>query len=353
MLASAHRGLLLATLLAACDGGALQADPRERTLQLSAQPVVDEAPIARGGYWLSVDLVGPAAAQQAAALELGEGLVLRDPAEQPPPGILLGHEALVQDAIAWVDAHAFEPRPPRPSNPRALHREPAPVPAGGLLERHGATLVAFIVSGATPELRPRPIDWPLDQLGVLPPGSTWLAAALVPERAPIFAAPAPAIPPAAEAHALAHRRGGLFVLGWVDRCTEAPAGLSCLRWAQVVARDGDRFTPGYLPMLQVARHTAWVPSTGALPRAQLIATGMDDGRAQWLLLARGIDNQLHRRTLTAAAPSPGWPDAELRVDANTAVVSLGDEEPLVLPLGPSLDARARPGPSAPDESDDE
>ena len=303
-------------------------------------------PKTRGGYWLSVDLLGPAAAQQAAVTELSEGLPLRDPAETPPPGIMVGHVGEVTEALRWGARFAFEPRPTLPPHPAALQRVPAPEPAGGLRRRHGATLAAFVVSGATPELRPRTIEWPVDQSAILPSGSTWLPGALIPTRAPLFAAPAPVVPPAAHAHAMAHRRGGLFVVGWVDRCTEAPN--QCLRWAQVIVRDGNRFSPGYLPMFQVALRTSWVRGEGALPRAQLIATRTLDQEAQFVLLARSRDNQLHRRTLHTAKAADGWPRSSLRIEGDVGIVTLGDDPPVALALDATLDARpARPAPDAP------
>ncbi len=300
------------------------------------------APTVMGGYWLSVDMVGPAAAQQGIAAELGEGLPLRDPAEMPPPGVLVGHIDDVRGALRWVGEHAFEPRPRLPRHPRQLQRKTAATPAGGLQQRHGATVLAFIVSGATPDLRARTISWPLDQSAVLPTGSTWLTAALVPERAPLFAAPAPEVPPAAEAHGMAHRRGGLFVLGWVDRCRPSATGVRCLRWAQVISRDGDRFSPGYLPNAQVALQTEWTRGDGALPRAQLVAVGVADGRAHWMLLARTRDNVLRRRTLMAPATDEGWPRASVRIEGDVAIVSLGDDPALPLALDARLDAR-KPG----------
>jgi hypothetical protein len=317
-------------------------------LAASAPPAPSGSGQPRGGYWLGADLVGPAAAQQGAATELGEGLLALAPVDVAPPGVLVGHVADVPQALQWIAEHAFEPAPELPPDPRALQRGPAPAPAGGLLERHGAILAAFIVSGATAELRPRAIEWPREQAAVLPPGSTWIPAALVPDHAPLFAAPAPVIPPAAERCAMAHRRGGLFVLGWRDRCTERDDGtLDCLRWAQVVARDGDRFTPGYLPMLQVAGSDAWVPSADARPRAQLVPVGLADGRAQWMLLARGSDDQLHRRTLHAPATAEGWPSSGLVVEGDMAIATLGDEPPLHLRLDATLDAR----PPEPDDED--
>ncbi len=148
----------LALVLASCTEHAEREAPSPvhlNTYLAAPEPVGAEA---RGGYWLSVDLLGPAAAQQAAATELGEGLPLRDPAETPPPGIMIGHVSEVTDALRWVARFAFEPRPTLPPHPAALQRVPAPEPAGGLQQRHGATLAAFVVSGATPDLRPRTIE---------------------------------------------------------------------------------------------------------------------------------------------------------------------------------------------------
>ncbi len=329
--------------------GARLATPAPPTPPTASPPA--PAPVVRGGYWLSADLVGPAAAQQGAAVELGQGLLVQEPADVAPPGVLVGHVPDAPAALQWISEHAFGPVPAPPPEPGALQRDPAPAPAGGLLERHGALLAAFVVSGATPDLRPRAIDWPQDQASVLPPGSTWIPAALVPDRAPLFAAPAPRTPPAAERFAMARRRGGLYLVGWRDRCDiEADDGTrSCMRWAQVIARDGDRFTPGYLPMIQVARTDAWVPSATSLPRAQLVPMGLADGRAQWVLLARGHDEVLRRRTVDAPATADGWPSAGLVVEGNVAIVALGDEPPLPLPIDATLDARPRD----PVEEDDE
>lgn len=304
------------------------------------------APAARGGYWLSVDLVGPAAAQREAASRLGEGLTPRQPVEGRPTGVLLGHVAEVGEAITWVADHAFEPRGHLPSDERSLNRSPAPVPGGAAAEV-GAIATAFVVSGATTQLRPRTIAWPVDQATIVPPQLEWLPAATVPRRAPLFAAPAATIPPAAERYAMAHRRGGLYVLGWFDRCEPTPTGPRCLRWAQVIARDHDRFTPGYLPMAQVALRDAWQHGATPLPRAQLLPSGMADGHAQWVLLARGVDNQLHRITITEPAPDERWPKATLRVEDGYALVTLGPTSRPPIALDASLDLYRKPPPSEP------
>lgn len=138
---------------------------------------------------------------------------------------------------------------------------------------------------------------------------------------------------------MARRRGGLFVLGWFDRCLPNTTRRRCMRWAQVIARDGDRFTTGYLPMAQVAIRDAWVEGSQPLPRAQLIRTGLVAGRAQWLLLARGVDNQLHRKTIEAAANETGWPTTTLSIEGEDAILSLGAAAPVRVRLDASLDAR--------------
>ncbi len=328
-----------ALLIGGCEVQPLQRADRPPPSLFADPTTPPPAPPTAGGYWVSADMVGPAAAQQAVAAELGEGLPLRDPADVMPPGVVVGHLGRVQATLRWMERFAFEPRPRLPAHPRALQRNPAPAPAGGLLDRHGATVVAFVISGATTELRPRTIAWPQDQLAILPTGSTWLPAALVPHHAPLFAAPAPTVPPADHAHGVAHRRGGLFVLGWVDRCDATPSGLRCLRWAQVVARDGDRFSPGYVPNTQVAVQAQWVRGQGQLPRAQLVELGVSAGQAQWMLLARSRDNQLHRRTLHAPTADDGWPRASLHIEGDLATVTLGDAPPVVLALDATLDAR--------------
>jgi hypothetical protein len=211
-------------------------------------------------------------------------------------------------------------------------------------------LVALTVQGRTAEGNARTIQWPKDQSELLPPELPWIPAALVPDRAPLFAAPAARIPPTSERYAMVRRAGGLFVLGALDRCDDRapplpgsnqPPARECLRWYQVVARDGERFQAGYLPAFQVAIVEDWQRGQGALPRAQLIASGTRGGAAQFVLLARARDNSLHRVTLEAPLDGDAFPEATLRVDGDWAEVRFAGAAPRRIALDASMDARAR------------
>ena len=140
---------------------------------------------------------------------------------------------------------------------------------------------------------------------------------------------------------MALRSGGLFVLGTLDRCeTPAHGPRRCLRWAQVVARDGDRFTPGYLPAMHVARQDRWIRGAGRLPRAQVIVTGATGNRVELLLLARGRDDALHRRMLSAPLlDGDDLPDLELHVEGDWGTLTVGGGTPQRIALDATMDER--------------
>lgn len=314
-----------------------------------AAPVTPAAP-GDAGYWLAAELVGPAAARGRALERLAGAASRRDdeaereaasgsswvtkietpetwvagPGGMPPPpelpGEAVAHVPDIQAALRWVETHAFdEPPPDDVVDPLALRVEAAAVPGGALAEL-GVHLKALALGGLTPLGEHRPIDWPADPESILPERSTWVTADLVPNAAPIFAAPAPTIPPASERHATIHRRGQLFVVRMLDRCD---AQQRCLRWAQVVARDGDRFVPGFVPAFQVAMRRDWVRGEDELPWAILIRSSMDASQARWQLVARARDEALYRTTVTAARATDAFPDARLSVEGDWGTVEVG------------------------------
>ena len=211
-----------------------------------------------------------------------------------------------------------------------------------MLNEHEVKLRALIVTGATAADGVREVAWPLDQLSVLPPDSEWSAAALVPTIAPIFAAPAPFVPPASERSGEAKRQGGLYLLGYLDRCMDLDGVRHCMRWAQVIGRDNDRFTPGYLPAYQVAPLDAWVRAPGDLPRGQLIPAVIEGDRASFLLLVRLPDNVLHTQMLDLPTHEGGFPYPRLEVTTHEAVLRLEGAPPLRVELSPDMDRRALP-----------
>lgn len=298
----------------------------------------DDTPV--GGYWLSAELAGDASdrADAIASLETDGVDATRRPIDAEPPGAFIGSLPDVQAALGWVSRHAFT-KATSDGEPDTLWTVDAPVPGGGLLEAHDVLVRSLIVSGATAEHGLRTIAWPSDQRGLLPPALPWSAAALLVDQAPVFAAPAPVVPPAAERHAMAHRSGGLFVLGWLDRCTAD--GKRCLRWAQVVARHGDRFSAGYLPGYLVAPQDAWIPGSGVLPRALLVRSGVEDGQASLLLVARDRHGELHRQRLRLPMLDDRFPDAKLTVEGERAFIDAPGLERITVELTAAMDLRIR------------
>lgn len=290
------------------------------------------------GYWVGAHLLGPGPAVMAAteAMSLGTSI----DGAPTSSGAIVGQVTAVHDALRFVARWAFDGAFPPPTD-RALRQPPARPPGGDLLARHGAVLVALTVQGRTADGGLRSIQWPKEQAELLPPDVAWIPAALVPERAPLFAAPAPRVPAAGERYALARRSGGLFVLGALDRCEGSGDDRVCLRWLQVVAREGERFLAGYLPAFQVALLDGWRRGQGALPRAQLIASGVRGATAQYLLVARARDNVLHRVTVEAPLAGEAFPEATLRVDGDWAIVEFAGAPARRIALDATMDARPR------------
>lgn len=300
-------------------------------------PAPAPAPTA-AGYWVGAQLLGPGPAQTAAAeaMSLGTGADAPSAASQ-----LVGQVATVQEALHFVARWAFAGAPLPPPGELALREDAAPVPGGDLLGRHGAVLYALTVLGRSADGGTRAIKWPQDSAELLPEGLAWRPGALLVDRAPLFAAPAPRVPPASERFALARRSGNLFVLGAVDRCTRSGGPRECLRWLQVVVRDGERFHAGYLPAFQVGLADGWRKGQGALPRAQLIPAATRGDAAVFVLVARARDNGLHRQTVQAPLHGDAFPAATLRVEGDWAVVEFAGAPARRIALDASMDARPR------------
>jgi hypothetical protein len=302
-------------------------------------PAPQRTAVAPNGYWLGAELFGTPAGRRAAAEQLAEGLSAEHPARGSPPGITVGRVETVQDAVGWVSRFVF-PRSIQPSSDEhALHEAATPSPGGELLQAHGVHLVALVVSGATPDLGLRQIRWPSRPAEALPKDLPWAPAALLPDRAPLFAAPAAAMPRAQDRYATIHRTGDLYVLGTVDRCTGERPERTCLRWLQVVTRDGVRFRGGYLPAFWVARRSDWLPTPATVPRAQILRSGVVEGRAQWLLVARADDGTLHRTTIEAPMRGDRFPSASLRVSGDVAFVTVEGQPEQQVVVTAAMDRR--------------
>ena len=202
-------------------------------------------------------------------------------------------------------------------------------------------LHALSVRGRSIDGSTRAIRWPQTTAEVTPPGLPWLPAVLLTDRAPLFAAPSARVPPAAERFAHVRRSGHLWILGHVDRCSAAAGERVCLRWAQVVAREGDEFRAGYLPAYQLAPIDGWRRGAGAAPRAMVLASGTIGARAQFLLIARTRDGGLHRKTLEAPLVGDAFPAARVRVEGEWATIEFTGAKAQPVVLDASLDARER------------
>lgn len=293
---------------------------------------------AAGGYWVGAHLLGPGPGVIAAT----EAMSLGTSTEGAPAsaGVIVGQTPALHDALRFVARWAFAATVPGLDD-RAIRQPTAPVPGGDLLERHGVVVVALTVQGRSADGSLRAIQWPREQKDVLPPELAWQPAALLPDRAPLFAAPAARVPPAGERYAQARRGGGLFVLGALDRCADVDGRRDCLRWLQVVARDGERFQAGYLPAFQVALADRWQRGQGNLPRAQLIASGTRGDAAVFVLVARARDNAVHRLTLETPLAGDAYPEATLRVDGDWAIVGFAGAPERRIALDATMDARPR------------
>jgi hypothetical protein len=305
-----------------------------------ASPPPPAPPSVSDGYWLGAHLLGPADAQAAAARALAA-----DAASEPGPAGTVGRAASLPEAVQWVARWVFT-GPPLPAPARApvetpLHTGDVPRPGGALWTDHRVVLHALTITGRSGDGGTREIRWPQTAAEIVAPGLAWVPAVLLAERAPLFAAPAAHVPPAGERHALVRRSGSLFILGHADRCTLVTGERVCLRWAQVVARDGDNFRSGYLPAFQVARVDGWIRGAGQNPRAQLLAAGTVGTRAQFVLVARTRDGNLHRRTLLAPMAGDAYPAARLRVDGEWATIDFTGSPAQRVALDPGMDARVR------------
>lgn len=293
-----------------------------------------------GGYWLSLEARGTPGARVQAASELAgdEQRVFADDLAVTLAGEPVARVDDVQSALRWVAHWAFDGSfIGWPENPGQLRTAPAPEPSGTLARRFELQLQALVLTGATDSGSERAIHWPTDQRELLPPDLPWIPAALVPDYAPIFAAPAPRLPPAAERSGELERAGGLYLLGMLDRCEGAGPDRRCLRWAQVVARKGNRFIPGYLPAFQVAAVDAWTRGDTDLPRAVLLPYGWTPSEASFLLVARTLDNRLHQQRIDLPATPEGFPDAQLRIVETRAEIRTGSRTPLIVELSPKMD----------------
>jgi hypothetical protein len=295
-------------------------------------------------YWLSAEPLqagDPASlvrSLRTSELTLGEG----KPAPEDVPGELVGKVAGIEAALRWVARVCFpSPARGRPEDPTAMLEHPAPAPWSGSGEH---LLAAVVVTGARGENETRPIDWPSHPGRILPEGSDWTISELAVRRAPLFGAPSPRMPIAAQRFRSVHDKSDVYALGWVDRCEGSDATRRCLRWAQVVVRQGNRFIPGYLPAHQLVPEAAWIrpPSSKlALPRAALQPFAIVGSLARYVAIIDAIDGTRHRVVLEAPTIDDHFPAASSLIEDSELVVKLEGRPKLRIALDPRIDRFTR------------
>jgi hypothetical protein len=279
------------------------------------------------GFWLSVELIGPRGAQVDAAAELvDESVEATLPrGGRPPPGELVGRVANLEQAIRWIDRHAFGEAAigfePRPVDRQA--ERPTPIPGGPLYTKHGVVTTALVVTAAGDSGGTREYPWPSAGMLPTPVDSDWRAAELIAARIPMFAAPAPFVPPVSERYLELGSTSEVWVLGTLDRCDDAFA--NCLRWNQVIAREGDRFLAGWVPGFHAVPFAAWQhdDSIAGRPRRFALVEGhREPGKVGYVLLER--EGQGPTRTTGFVIDHVGrdWPSATLTLLSGTLTVTI-------------------------------
>lgn len=327
-------GSLLSSLLVSVSANAAQ-DPGEML------------PVASQGYWVGVELIGDSKHfSHAVELLKSDRILSNDPPAAPvlPKNAhTIGHVGELQHFFTWLSHWAFFGIP-LPSPTIAQHRLwelPAPLPSGLTGIQLDVYTHAFVIGGVHEDGSFRSLSWPQDLRSFLPPHlQNWTSATLFAQQAPLYATPAAQIPPASERSTIVSERGDIYVLGTVDRCQrEAQKPLICLRWLQVLVRNGHVFFTGYLPAFQVALDSAWQRGQGSLPRAQLIFSGVDETNAQFVLLAQARDRSFHRRTIPLPFNDSQLPLPSLRIDGDLARITYEGKTIETLALDATMDLR--------------
>jgi hypothetical protein len=334
--------LALIGLLSTVHAGPPSAD--DETGDLVESPVLlDETT----GFWLSVELIGPRGAQvDAAAALVDESVEATLPrGGRPPPGELVGRVADLEQALAWIDRHAFGVGEQAEGS--------SPIPGGPLHAEHGVVMTALVVTAAGDSGGTREYPWPSAGMLPTPLGSDWRAAELIAARVPMFAAPAALVPPASERYLELGSTSEVWVIGTLDRCDAA--GTRCLRWNQVIAREGDRFRAGWVPGFHVVPFAAWQhdDSIAGRPRRFALVEGhREPGRVGFVLLERDADGPTLTTGFVVDHVGRDWPSATLTLLSDTLTVTIAgviveQRELAAPPLAPIAPAPVPPAPALP------
>ncbi len=291
-------------------------------------PAVDLQPSAPQRFWLSLELIGPRGGQIDAAESMRVAPIVDELPRggAPSPGELVGRVDTLEQALAWVEQYAFDGGAVGFESPGPAV---APIPGGALLREHGVHLTALVLTGASPSGGTSPYPWP--PTNALPTPSSWLPASLAVARAPVFAAPSAELPPASERYRVVAIEDSIWQLGALDRCTDTGG---CLRWAQVLVRQGDRWFGGYLPVAQVVPDREWLGGPNER-RFALIASHRDRATVSYVLLEQRGDVREAPRGITQAHAAPTWPTATLQILADQLLALLDDNPALTMELLPT------------------
>lgn len=271
-----------------------------------------------GGFWLSVEMLGPRGAQLDAARSLAQPPVIEalPRGGAPPPGELVGRVETLEQALAWVAANGFAPVD------ESL--DATPIPGGRLLAEFQLVMTALVITGPTLD-GTTPYAWP--PTVELPVPETWRSASLTVARAPVFAAPAPTHPIAAERYRVAAITDAIWLLGTRDSC--GPQS-DCLHWAQVVVRQGDRFFGGWIPASWVVPDSAWIGGPGER-RFALLPGHRTPSEAGFVLheqVGERREPPLGLRHPYVAERAQPWPTAGVEVLGEELIVWIGGEAKL-------------------------
>jgi hypothetical protein len=303
------RTLLGIAVLAAILAGPPEPEPELEPIAPAIEPA---------GFWLSLELIGPRGAQIDAAEAMRkppiEDAIPRG--GDPPPGELVGRVETLEQALQWIEQHAFDDGP-------------APLPGGTLLREHGVHLTAMVTMGASSSGGTAPYPWPPARALSTP--ESWVPAGLAVARAPVFAAPSATLPPASERYRVAAIDDAVWQLGVLDRCSESGA---CLRWAQILVRQGDRWFGGWVPAAHVVADREWVAGPDER-RFALIASHRDRAEVGYVLLEQHGDRRAAPRGITRAHAGADWPSATVQLLGNQLLALIADEPALTLELLPT------------------
>ncbi|KIG11849.1 hypothetical protein DB30_02401 [Enhygromyxa salina] len=277
-----------------------------------------------GGFWLSLELIGPRGAQIDAARSLAQPPVIDalPRGGSPPPGELVGRVDTLEQALSWVNANSFATL--------GAGEAATPVPGGYLYRDHELILTALVVTpGSNSSTHTFP--WPPANVLPIPAGAAWQPASLAVARAPMFAAPAPQLPPASERYQIVNLDDAVWLLDSVDRCDDAGA---CLRWAQILVRRGDRFFGGWVPATQVVPDSAWVGGPGER-RFALLPSYRTRADAGFALLEQhgGSDQREPALGLHRAHAGAAWPSAAVQVLGEDLVALISGDPVLTRHIG--------------------